>query len=123
MVRTAAKTVAHKGLCSERPFWLKLAFRASFSLVRFFWRSKRNEHIIRELRTEKRRYLHHRIKHKVHPVVITITKKLLMKYILISWILFVSLNLSAQDCTETSILQKPGIWKRYERLSVGHTGN
>ena len=94
MVRTAAKTVAHKGLCSERPFWLKLAFgfaelacgsvRASFSLVRFFWRSKRNEHIIRELRTEKRRYLHHRIKHKVHPVVITITKKLLMKYILIS---------------------------------------
>jgi hypothetical protein len=26
MVRTAAKTVAHEGLCSRRPFWLKLAF-------------------------------------------------------------------------------------------------
>jgi len=46
MVRTAAKTVAQKGLCSERPFWLKLAFRVPFSLVHFFWASKRNEQSI-----------------------------------------------------------------------------
>ena len=41
-----------------------------------------------------------------------------MKYILISWILFVSLNLSAQDCTETSLLQKPGVWKEGLKGSV-----
>jgi len=33
-------------MCSGRPILLKLAFRASFSLVRFFWRNKRNEQII-----------------------------------------------------------------------------
>jgi hypothetical protein len=43
MVRTIAKTVAHKGLCSGRPFWLWLTFRDSFSLFHFFWRSKRTE--------------------------------------------------------------------------------
>jgi hypothetical protein len=58
------------------------------------------------------------IKHKVHPVVITITNKLLMKYIFLLWILFISLNLSAQDCAETSILQKPGIWKEGMKGSV-----
>jgi hypothetical protein len=41
-----------------------------------------------------------------------------MKYVLISCILFISLNLSAQDCTEASILQKPGIWKEGMKGSV-----
>lgn len=41
-----------------------------------------------------------------------------MKYVLISYILFISLNLSAQDCTEASILQKPGIWKEGMKGSV-----
>jgi hypothetical protein len=41
-----------------------------------------------------------------------------MKFILILWILFVSLNLSAQDCTEISILQKPGVWKEGLKGSV-----
>lgn len=35
-----------------------------------------------------------------------------------SWILFVSLNLSAQECTETALLQKPGIWKEGMKGSV-----
>lgn len=34
-----------------------------------------------------------------------------MKYLFLSVILLLSLNLSAQDCTETSVMQKPGIWK------------
>jgi len=34
-----------------------------------------------------------------------------MKYLIISCLLFVSLRISAQDCTEASILQKPGVWK------------
>ena len=41
-----------------------------------------------------------------------------MKYILMAWILFVSLKLSAQDCTETSLMQKPGIWKEGMKGSV-----
>ena len=45
MVRTVAKTVARKGMCSGRPFWLQLAFPAPFSLVHFFWANKRNEQI------------------------------------------------------------------------------
>jgi hypothetical protein len=34
-----------------------------------------------------------------------------MKYLIISCLLFASLRISAQDCTEASILQKPGVWK------------
>ena len=34
-----------------------------------------------------------------------------MKFLLVSWILFVSLIVSAQNCTETSISQKQGEWK------------
>jgi hypothetical protein len=41
-----------------------------------------------------------------------------MKYLLLSWILLVSLDLSAQDCTQASILQKPGIWKEGLKGSV-----
>lgn len=41
-----------------------------------------------------------------------------MKYILLSWILFVFLKLSAQDCTETSLMQKTGIWKEGMKGSV-----
>ena len=41
-----------------------------------------------------------------------------MKYVLLLWALFVSLNTYAQDCTEASILQKPGIWKEGMKGSV-----
>src|ERR1035437_9705029 len=41
-----------------------------------------------------------------------------MKYLIISFLLFVSLKISAQDCTEASILQKPGIWKEGMKGSV-----
>lgn len=41
-----------------------------------------------------------------------------MKYLIISCLLFVSLRISAQDCTEASILQKPGIWKEGMKGSV-----
>ena len=41
-----------------------------------------------------------------------------MKYIIIACLLFVSLEISAQDCTEASILQKPGIWKEGMKGSV-----
>jgi len=41
-----------------------------------------------------------------------------MKYIIISCLLFVSLKISAQDCTEASILQRPGIWKEGMKGSV-----
>jgi hypothetical protein len=41
-----------------------------------------------------------------------------MKYIIISFLLFVSLRISAQDCTEASILQRQGIWKEGMKGSV-----
>jgi hypothetical protein len=41
-----------------------------------------------------------------------------MKYLLISCLLFVSLKISAQDCTEASVLQLPGIWKEGMKGSV-----
>jgi hypothetical protein len=41
-----------------------------------------------------------------------------MKYLIVSCLLFVSLKISAQDCTEASILQKPGIWKEGMKGSV-----
>jgi len=41
-----------------------------------------------------------------------------MKYLIISCLLFVSLRISAQDCTEASILQKPGVWKEGMKGSV-----
>lgn len=41
-----------------------------------------------------------------------------MKYILISLVLFVSVNLSGQDCTEASLMQKTGIWKEGMKGSV-----
>jgi hypothetical protein len=44
MARNFGWTVAGKGLCSGRPARQNLAFPDSFSLVHFFWRSKRNEH-------------------------------------------------------------------------------
>jgi hypothetical protein len=42
----------------------------------------------------------------------------LMKYLIISCLLFVSLRISAQDCTEASILQTPGVWKEGMKGSV-----
>lgn len=42
-----------------------------------------------------------------------------MKYIIISCLVFASMNtLYAQECTETSILQKPGVWKAGMKGSV-----
>jgi hypothetical protein len=39
-------------MCSERKNSLNLSFPASFSLVHFFWRSKRNEQLnIQDLKT------------------------------------------------------------------------
>ena len=71
------------------------------------------------LRFDKRQSkILHIIKHIAYPFVITVINNLLMKYILISGMLLISLNLLAQDCTETSILQKPGIWKEGQKGSV-----
>jgi hypothetical protein len=41
-----------------------------------------------------------------------------MKYLLITCLLSASLNAYSQDCTETSILQKPGVWKEGMKGSV-----
>jgi hypothetical protein len=41
-----------------------------------------------------------------------------MKYLIISCLFFASLRISAQDCTEASILQKPGVWKEGMKGSV-----
>ena len=41
-----------------------------------------------------------------------------MKYLIISCLLFASLRISAQDCTEASILLKPGVWKEGMKGSV-----
>jgi hypothetical protein len=41
-----------------------------------------------------------------------------MKYILFLYALYVSLNAYAQDCTETSVMQKPGVWKEGMKGSV-----
>jgi len=35
---------ANMAMCSRRKKRVRLSFPGSFSLVRFFWRSKRNEH-------------------------------------------------------------------------------
>jgi hypothetical protein len=41
-----------------------------------------------------------------------------MKYILISCLVFASLNAYPQECTESSLLQKPGVWKEGMKGSV-----
>ncbi len=41
-----------------------------------------------------------------------------MKYIILSCLLFASLNVSAQPCTEASLMVKPGIWKEGMKGSV-----
>lgn len=41
-----------------------------------------------------------------------------VKYLLIVCLFIVSLSASAQDCTEASILQKPGVWKEGMKGSI-----
>lgn len=41
-----------------------------------------------------------------------------MKYLIFSFLLLASLRISAQDCTDALILQKPGIWKEGMKGSV-----
>jgi hypothetical protein len=41
-----------------------------------------------------------------------------MKYLLLSCLLFTSLNAYPQECTETLLLQKPGVWKEGMKGSV-----
>ena len=41
-----------------------------------------------------------------------------MKYLLISCLLFASLNAYSQECTEAAILLKPGVWKEGLKGSV-----
>jgi hypothetical protein len=41
-----------------------------------------------------------------------------MKYLLSACLLIVSMSVSGQDCTEASILQKPGVWKEGMKGSV-----
>jgi hypothetical protein len=41
-----------------------------------------------------------------------------MRYLIVLCLLLVSMNIAAQDCTEASILQKPGIWKEGMKGSI-----
>src|SRR5664279_1343308 len=46
------------------------------------------------------------------------SKNSFMKYVLLIWALYASLNAYSQDCTQTLASQKPGIWKEGMKGSV-----